>query len=150
VTKTIFSQTLVTRSHLDRARWLQRCLRGIWPLKPKVCVGSHSELASKEGGGRLGQRVVSGACMSGAPGDQQRQASTSNRINSKFVYNHATDYAALKYLSYLSGQFVHFAYEYLRDSLGLPRPGIRAGRSQRYPWCIGQMSSARGRTSTHN
>jgi len=65
--------------------------------------------------GRGRQRLVSAACMAGAPAAApQRQAS--KRINTRFAYNHATDFPALRYLP---AQLCHFIHEYLGGILGL-------------------------------
>jgi len=64
--------------------------------------------------GRGRQRLVSAACMAGAPAALQRQAS--NRISARFAYNHATDFPALRYLP---AQLCHFVHEYLGGILGL-------------------------------
>ena len=76
--------------------------------------GLRRELFSTGAKGRGRQRLVSAACMAGAPAVPQRQAS--NRINARFAYNHATEFPALKYLP---AQLCHFVHEYLGGILGL-------------------------------
>ena len=63
-----------------------------------------------KGSGR--QRIVLAACKPGAPAPSNRGKAS----GTKFLYNHAVEFPNLKFLP---AQLAHFAYEYLRSSLGL-------------------------------
>jgi len=66
------------------------------------------------------QRIVIAVCKQGAPApSSNKQGASSNRgkaSGTKFLYNYAEEFPNLKFLP---AQLGHFAYEYLRSSLGL-------------------------------
>jgi len=64
------------------------------------------------------QRIVLAACQAGAPARSlAKQSSAGKASASRFVYGPSEEYPALRHLP---TQLGHFAYEYLRSSLGLP------------------------------
>lgn len=64
------------------------------------------------------QRIVLAACQAGAPARSlAKQSSAGKASASRFLYGPAEEYPALRHLP---TQLGHFAYEYLRSSLGLP------------------------------
>jgi hypothetical protein len=70
--------------------------------------------------GRGLQRLVSAACRPGAPQDAHsnrgKRSDRGKGSGAKFSYNYPEEYPDLKFLP---AQLCHFAYEYLRSSLGL-------------------------------
>jgi len=62
------------------------------------------------------QRIITAACKAGAPQAAYTNRGKGSGSGTKFSYNYSEEYPDLKFIH---AQLGHFAYEYLRSSLGL-------------------------------